>query len=92
MAIQWDVSITNVDVSEGTGRVTVIRNDSEDADSKWTHTWPAAVIGTGPQRASFLDDVWDEWQDELASRSALATFLSDLEATAEANLLARESE
>lgn len=91
MAIEWTVSITNVDVDDGRATTSFTRTDTEDSTEVWSTSYGGAIIETGPDRAALLNQVWDAWQDELANRSAIATFISDLETTAKANLEARES-
>lgn len=90
MAITWDTQIENVDVVNGTAAVTFTREDSETPANNWVHTYPAAIISDSGYRSALLDQVWAEWQAELADRTAIATFLSNLEQTANTNLMARE--
>jgi len=88
MAISWDTQITNV--NEPRADITFTRTDDTAPADIWSHSYNNRDIGTGPQRAALLNDVWVKWQEELTRRGNESTFMDNLEQSANSNLGARE--
>lgn len=92
MAINWQTSITNVNTTTERADITFNRVDTLNSNNNWSVHYEDAIIGTGPQRAALLSQVWSTWQTELANRQAASTFVDNLEQMANAQLETWESE
>jgi len=91
MAISWDTQLSQVNVASKRANISFTRTDSENPSDVFTVSYPQVVIETTEQRVALLDAVWAAWQEELASRSTIAEFITNLEQTANSNLDAREA-
>ena len=91
MAITWDCNITNVNVTSKRADVRFTRTDSESSLAPWTHSYNQAIIETTQQRTALLNQVWDEWQNEVQKQADIDNFITNLEQTAKSNLEARET-
>lgn len=89
MAITWTVSISNVDVDSKRADVSFVREDSE-SGSQENYSFSKAIIETSPQRSALLNNVWQQHLDKVSEATNVDTFIDGLEASAKANLEARE--
>ena len=90
MAISWDLKITNVNISSKRANVNFKRIDSESALEPWTHLFSNTIIETSAQRVALLNQVWNEWQNEIIKQTNINNFITDLEQIGKTNLEARE--
>ena len=90
MAISWDTQISQVNVASKRANVQFTRTDSEAPADVFTKSYSQVIIETTPQRVALLDQVWAAWQQELTDRSDIAAFITNLEQTANSNLMLRE--
>jgi len=90
MAISWDTQISDVNTATYRADVTFTRTDDTGAEDPFVVTYGDVILETQGQRAALLDQVWGQWQVEKANRSAIATFIGNLEQTANSNLDGRE--
>ena len=87
MAITWTVNITNVDVSEKRADVFFNRLDDETEEN---YSFKGVILETLAQKTALLNLVWDKHLAYLQEQTNIENFISNLEATAKANLEARE--
>jgi hypothetical protein len=89
MAITWTVIITPIDVVTKTASITAVRVDDSDGSTE-THAIMTAVLNTQEQKTAALDQIWQMHLDYQTKQAAIADYIGGLEATAKANLEARE--
>jgi len=90
MAITWTTNISNENLASKRANISFTREDSEIPTATFNVSFQNTQIETTAQRVALLDTVWNEWQKELTKRSAIAAFITNLEQTANSNLMARE--
>jgi len=84
MAIEWDVAITDVQVSSGRANVTFTRTDTDSsaiAAQPQVYSFNNALIATSEQRQDLLDTVKAKVLEREAEDTAIATFVDNLEQT-----------
>ncbi len=86
MAINWDVQITNVNLSSKRGDVTATRTDDQSALDPHVYVSVGAPLETQEHRVAVLDTI-KEWETTAATKeAAINTFIDTLEQTAKTNL------
>lgn len=85
----WEVSITNVDVNAKRANITAVRTDDISGEIE-TYSFRKAIIGTTQERQAILELIWQNHLELVSGRSAVDTFISDLEQMAKTNLENRE--
>jgi len=86
MAISWEVTISNVNLSSGRGDVLAVRTDSESALEPRRYNMQSTPLSTAQQRTNALNTIkeWDE--AAVAQASQIETFLDNLEQSAKTAL------
>ena len=77
MAIEWDVTVTPINVSEQIIKITGVRTDTTDPDNPITVSLSPETVATGPQKADVLDRLHAMAQQRLALTATIATMESD---------------
>ena len=90
MAITWDITITNVNLTSKRGTITAVRTDSVSALAPRTYSMQNTPLETPDQRANALATIkeWDE--TAVANAASVEAFLDTLEQAAKNNLEAWE--
>lgn len=92
MAIDWEFTITPLDVSRKEASITAVRIDDNDLENVKveTHTIVTAILNTNEQKIAALEIIWQSHLNYQTRQAAIDNFIGDLEATAKVNLEARE--
>jgi hypothetical protein len=92
MAVTWEVTITPLDVARKTARIVGVRTDDTDLQNILveTHTVMDAILDTAQQKNDVLDNLWQQHLAHQTRQAAIDNYTGGLEATAKANLEARE--
>ena len=90
MAITWDVQITPLNVARKEASVYAMRTDDATSEVQNFHI-ATCILATTQQKVDILNQLWQMHLDYEANQTAIDAYLSGLEATAKANLEARET-
>jgi alpha-D-ribose 1-methylphosphonate 5-triphosphate synthase subunit PhnG len=86
----WDCTVKVLDVPSKLISIRAVRTDAVVTTDVRTYTVINAQIKTGAQRTAVMDNIWQQYQDELTYEAQCAAVVSTLEAAAEDNLENRE--
>ena len=84
----WQLTITPINISEKTAKVTGTRTD--DIDGSVFTTTTTGKLDTAANKTAILDAIWSDWQRYQTKQTNIASILGTMEADGAANLEARE--
>lgn len=86
MAIDWDLQITDVNLSNGRATVTATRTDDQSALQPQVYTFPNTPLSQAADRASLLETIKGKVIEKATSDAQVVTFLDNLEQSGKAAL------
>lgn len=90
MAINWDIKITDVNMTTKRAMVTATRTDTESSLSPQTYSFHNTPIGTSQERVSLLNTIKHIVEEDAADQTAIDAVVADLERDGKSSLEAWE--